>query len=357
MKLDFSKWAVVAHNDDTGFGRMARDICKVLGLGRHIVIPSERLQDWPVQGVEEVKLAPDASEDRVAEALAGLQGIIFFERLTWSKHLLAMAGKLGVASVCVPMWEWFTGWDAKWNEVTLIACPNHFAEKIVRAFGFAHATVLPWTIDLEQFPARTIEGQARVFVHNAGLVDANDRKGTSDTINAFRRVRQSDVKLIVRMQKEAQLPKLDERIEVRVGNVANASELYGEGDVAIQPSRMEGLGFMVLEPVCAGMPVITTDYPPMSEWVRQPELRCTLKWFKRRAFGTQWIKHAHLRLPRIADLARRIEWCAENDLGAISSSNRAWALETFAAARTRSLWAAAIEQAIGSGERRAIANG
>lgn len=342
MTLDFSKWAVVAHNDDTGFGRMARDVRKVLGLGRHIVIPSERLRDWPVEGAEEMKLAPDASEEAVADALAGLQGIIFFERLTWSKHLLGVAKRLGVARVCVPMWEWFTGWDANWNDVDLIACPNHFAEKIVRSYGFRHTVVLPWTVDMDQFAPRKISGPARTFIHNAGLVDANDRKGTSDTINAFRRVKRGDIKLIVRIQKDAKLPALDERIGLRVGNLASAAALYSEGDVAIQPSRMEGLGFMVLEPVCAGMPVITTDYPPMSECVREPEMRCKLQWFKRRAFGTKWIKHAHLRLPSIPDLARRIEWCADNDMTAISAANRAWAEETFDARRTRDVWAKAL---------------
>ena len=46
---------------------------------------------------------------------------------------------------------------------------------------------------------------------------------------------------------------------MRTGNLKDPADLYKEGDAAIQPSRMEGLGFMVLEPVCCGMPVITTD--------------------------------------------------------------------------------------------------
>ena len=40
----FADWAVVAHKDDTGFGRMAADARKVLGFGHHFVIPSERLK-------------------------------------------------------------------------------------------------------------------------------------------------------------------------------------------------------------------------------------------------------------------------------------------------------------------------
>ena len=92
--LDFKQWAVVAHNDDTGFGRQARDIRKVLSLGRHIVIPSERLTDRPLNPQNEVLLSPETPEARVKEVLQGLQGIIFFERPVWHRDLLRCAREL-----------------------------------------------------------------------------------------------------------------------------------------------------------------------------------------------------------------------------------------------------------------------
>jgi glycosyltransferase involved in cell wall biosynthesis len=87
-----------------------------------------------------------------------------------------------------------------------------------------------------------------------------------------------------------------------------------------------------------GMPVITTDYPPMNQYVQQPELRCKTKWFKRKAFPSNWIKHAHLRLPNIRDLSRRMAWAASHDLQAISISNRQWAEATFSQDSLRSAW-------------------
>ena len=101
---------------------------------------------------------------------------------------------------------------------------------------------------------------------------------------------------------------------------------------------MEGIGFMVVEPLCVGLPVITTNYPPMNEFVRHPEMLTKLKWFKRRAFANNWVKHAHLRLPRISDLADRIMWCADNDLARISSENRRFAESLFDPARLRQVW-------------------
>jgi hypothetical protein len=41
--------------------------------------------------------------------------------------------------------------------------------------------------------------------------------------------------------------------------------LYGEGDVCVQPSRWEGLGLQMLECQAAGLPLVTTDAPPMNE--------------------------------------------------------------------------------------------
>ncbi|WP_218081031.1 glycosyltransferase [Anthocerotibacter panamensis] len=336
--LDLSRWAVVAHNDDTGFGRMAADIRRLLGLGYHLVIPSERLDDRPLTEPTEQFLDPKAPDTRVRELLTGLQGIIFFERHSWHQSLLPIAQSLGVRTVCVPMWEWFRGNDAQWQYCDLFICPTRYTVQVVQGYGWKNAVYLPWLLDITRFAACQIAGPARLFIHNAGLVDHDDRKGTRDTILAFKQVRRSDIRLLVRIQKEVPLPALDERIEVQVGNLDDPTDLYRHGDVAIQPSKMEGIGFMVLEAVCSGLPVITTDYPPMSEFVQQPELRVKPRWFKRKAFATQWIKHAHLRLPQTQDLARKIAWCADHDLAAISKANRAWTDATFAPETLKRQW-------------------
>jgi glycosyltransferase involved in cell wall biosynthesis len=42
--------------------------------------------------------------------------------------------------------------------------------------------------------------------------------------------------------------------------------LYDLGDVCVQPSHFEGLGLQLLECQAAGMPLVTTDAPPMNEY-------------------------------------------------------------------------------------------
>jgi len=342
--LDFRKWAVVAFKDDTGLGRQARDLRNVLPIGRHLVIPSERLAGHPIDPHDEVLFSPTAPEEKVREALDGLQGIIFFERASWHPALLPCARSMGVATVAVPNWEWFRSVDPNWDYCDLFACVNEMGLRTVRSFGRANSVLLPWCLDISSLPVRKIEGPARLFVHNAGLVDADDRKGTRDTIEAFRQVKRDDIRLLVRLQKETSLPKLDSRMEVQVGNIASHADLYRTGDVAIQPSKMEGIGFSVLEAIGAGFPVITTDYPPMNEYVRQPELRAKTHWFNRKAFPTPWIKQAHLRLPVQSDLTRKIEWCASHDMSAFSIQNRTWAEATFSPEHLRGVWAEALEK-------------
>jgi glycosyltransferase involved in cell wall biosynthesis len=334
----FQDWAVCSYNDDTGLGSMAVDIKACLGVGYQLVVPSERLTSKATNPLTDRWLPKDASREYIKSALINLKGIILLERANWHPELLSVAKELGVYTVCVPMWEWFNGNSPEWKLVDLFACPSVLTEKIVQSYGFWNTCHLTWPLDLAKLPKRYISGPARHFIHNSGLVDHDDRKGVRETIIAFSRLRREDVRLTVRLQKEVLLPSVDSRVSIIIGNYDTPYALYSEGDICVQPSKMEGLGFMVLEPVCSGIPVITTDYPPMNQYVQQPELRCKTKWFKRKAFASNWIRHAHLRLPNIRDLTRKMAWAASNDLQHISTYNRKWAEATFSHESLRSAW-------------------
>lgn len=315
-----------------------------LGIQRHIAIPSDRLEDIDAVPPFETWLSPKASFEEVLQQMEGLQGIFFFEHMNWHPQMLEAAQKLGVKTVCIPMWEWFSGHKPEWKGVDLIACPSKWTLKVVQSYGMTNSDFLTWPVDVDQLPERSVTGPGKHFFHNAGLVDAQDRKGTADSINAFRRVKNPDLRLTVRMQKEAKMPRTDDRIEIQVGNIPDYAELYKQGDVAIQPSKMEGIGFMVLEPFCCGIPTITTDYPPMNEFITDPRMLVRPQWGKRKAFPTAWIPHAHLRIPQTGDLARKIQWCADNDLSEISKANRQKALEKYDRQRVQKEWFEALDK-------------
>jgi glycosyltransferase involved in cell wall biosynthesis len=343
---NFTEWAVVAHKDDTGFGRQAADCRAVLGIGWHFVIPSERLTNHQVDGISEHWLPRNAPDELVSELLSRVKGILFFERPDWHPRLLSIARQMAVRTVCVPNWEWFRPKDPRWKHCDLFVCPSDFTKTILNRFGYHNTVVLPWTLDLAKLPSRQITGPARNFIHNAGIIDRDDRKGTWDAIRAFSRVPHPDIRLNVRLQKPADLPTADPRIKYQIGNMPDMAELYRTGDVCIQPSKMEGIGFMVLEPVACGIPVITTNHAPMNEYVRQPELRCDLRWFRRKAFATKWVPHAYLRLPSIRDLSRLIAWCAENDMEPISRDNAEWGRVTFEKNHVLAKWSSILSAAL-----------
>lgn len=343
MSLDLTKWGVIGPKDDSGLGRMISMLMPVMGIKRLIAIPSDRLPDIDLIPPFETRLPNGASTSELERELEGLQGLFFFERCEWHPELVPTAKRMGIKTVCVPMWEWFAGYKKDWKDVDLIACPTDFTIAVVNSYGFMQTTHLTWPVDVESLPQRSVAGPARLFVHSAGIVDAQDRKGTADTIRAFRRVKNPDIRLIVRMQKDAKMPEIDDRIEIRIGNIPDYTELYREGDTAIQPSKMEGLGFNVLEPFCCGFPTITMDYSPMNEFITDPRLLVKPRWGKRKAFPTAWIPHAHLRIPQTGDLARKIQWCAENDLSEISRQNRQIALERYDRDRIRDEWCRALD--------------
>jgi len=342
--MHLSKWAVVSYKDDTGLGREATDLRMVLGLGYRLVAPSDKIPGHPIKGPDEIALNPSYPDSEVRSILEGLEGLICLEYFGWHPRLLPLAKELGIKTVCIPDWEWFNGKDQQWRSCDLFVCQSQFTAKIVHQYGWRNTVHIPPPLDLSKFPKRIVSGCARHFVHNAGLVNEDDRKGTRDTILAFSRVKRKDISLVVRMQKEVPLPNLDERITVQVGNLAEPRELYETGDVAIQPSKLEGVGFMILEPIATGIPVITLDYPPMNEYVKNRELLVRKRWFKRKAFPTHWVKHAHLRLPDIADLARKIEWCIDNDLTAISEANRKLAELIFSPDELKKRWVEALKR-------------
>ena len=70
--MNFSDWAVVGFKDDTGIGRMTRDIQEVLGVGRHIVPISERLDGHPVESNRELLLKDNTELSTIKSFMQGL---------------------------------------------------------------------------------------------------------------------------------------------------------------------------------------------------------------------------------------------------------------------------------------------
>ena len=61
--------------------------------------------------------------------------------------------------------------------------------------------------------------------------------------------------------------------------------LYHLGKVVVQPSRLEGLGLTIPEAMWQGRPVVTTDAPPMNEFIWYPSARVPVESVSYRSDG------------------------------------------------------------------------
>jgi glycosyltransferase involved in cell wall biosynthesis len=130
-----------------------------------------------------------------------------------------------------------------------------------------------------------------------------------------------NIPIVVRTQRPVErdgMPRFPPNVEV-LHDAHNNEHLYDRGDVAIQPSRWEGLGLQLLECQAAGLPLITTDAAPMNEY--EPLVRLPAPTRQVRLFGPRWID-AHEVAP--ADLAAAIQSLHGRDIRRESHAARAF---------------------------------
>ncbi len=112
------------------------------------------------------------------------------------------------------------------------------------------------------------------FFYPGGFL--SKRKPIAEVTKAFRRLEDPDARLIIKGQVERELDTLrkatakDDRVEVVLADLPTDEHLrlFGSADVCVAPSRWEGLGLHLYESMALGLPVITNDFPPMNEVIR-----------------------------------------------------------------------------------------
>jgi glycosyltransferase involved in cell wall biosynthesis len=207
--------------------------------------------------------------------LKGLDWLLFVEH-PYLPGVVQQAHDLGINVACVPNWEWLTVATDWLPYVDLMICPTQITYRMLRAWrrdlGFAWDVVyVPWPIDPGRFRYRRRERCGKfLFVNGTGGGPARypdgskacyHRKGV-ELIAATARLLKF-VPFLLYSQR-ADLPPLPDNVEVRRAPSDNR-DLYADGDVCVQPSHWEGLGLQLLECQAAGLPLVTTDAPPMNE--------------------------------------------------------------------------------------------
>lgn len=132
---------------------------------------------------------------------------------------------------------------------------------------------VPWGVNIDVFRPQNLEKKKLTFFHSAGM---SKRKGTSLLIDAFIKgelYKHSD--LIIHSQLNflnsyGYSPNLLKQMNIEViEQTITAPCLYHLGDVYVYPTMLDGLGLTLYEALACGMPVITTNYAPMNEVIKE----------------------------------------------------------------------------------------
>lgn len=128
---------------------------------------------------------------------------------------------------------------------------------------------IEWGTDIDLYRPQYIQHDSLTFFHSAGM---SQRKGTDILVNAFIHGKlYINSSLIIHTQ--VPIEKLCNYTEKEleqygisiIQKTVAAPGLYHLGDVYVYPTRLDGLGLTMYEALSCGLPMITTDFPPMSE--------------------------------------------------------------------------------------------
>ncbi len=131
---------------------------------------------------------------------------------------------------------------------------------------------LQWGTDIDLYKPKYEMHDQVTFFHSVGM---STRKGTDILLDAFINgecYKQS--KLVIHTQIPIERFTKYDRAFLQNHNVeiiektVTAPGLYFMGDVYVYPTRLDGLGLTMYEAAASGLPIITTDFPPMNEAVK-----------------------------------------------------------------------------------------
>lgn len=332
---------VVGYLSKTGIGVMVDDFAEKLGAVAQLVIPHDTAEDLkPSTDRKLVYSNTWSPPPDVVETFSKLVDVVITVESDWGGYLFPRLRKNGVKIALLPMYEWWKP-DHNMNAfVDLFFCTT---KQGYDGIPFKNKAFIPCPIDTEKIKYKQRTGKPHLFIHNAGNLGIGGRKGTLETVRAFRLSKNPFIRL--RVTSQIPLPPAilsaggyDERITFRIKNFDNYEDLYVDGDVLIYTPHYDGQALVSAEAMAAGLPVITIDAPPMNEhweiyrWMLTDENYSSARILVdvENTVNAQTINPASLcYYVNEGDLGSTIDWLSEQDMDEISRKNREIAVRAF----------------------------
>lgn len=277
--------------------------------GRHLKWNGE----WGVPNLtlyNEPKVSPSFFEGWVKENSIS---IVFFGDIH-DFGLMEKAKMMDVKGIGVMYLESFApALIPKYRLFDRIICPLEGTYNILKGFGLENAEFVRWGVDLGIFrPQKRNKEKGIRFFHPAGWGGVYKRRGTMFVIDAFKRMRNQGAELLIHAQ-FARKDREAENIKVVSGTIPRDEliRMYQFSDVAILPSKWEGLGLTFLEAMACGVAIITVDAPPMNEYVKDGENGFCCKVKERVKYPDIFIEGVHV---DVDDMAIKMEWMIDRDI-------------------------------------------
>ena len=180
-----------------------------------------------------------------------------------------------------------------------------------------NAYYIPWGTDIEKYkPESNKNDRIPTFIISAGWQPTKklDRRGSLLALKAFSEVTgECKLKIFSQVQRNEFTNEWlkyldDERIELKIGTYEPFP--YTEGDIYLYPSRLDGIGLTLPEAISSGLAAITTDNPPMNEFVENNNNGLLVKVSKyvSRFDGYYWPES----IVKLGDLTKAIQFYTDN---------------------------------------------